>query len=118
ARPELERLGEEQLLRRQRARPQVTLQALEQNTLMRHVLIDEEDFILARRDDERVLELSDDGSEARRGEGRMVLAEEPRLSAGGGGRKAAEKGRDGFRKRYDIARDRQPTLALHDTRRP
>src|SRR5262249_28819064 len=113
ARSELERLGEEELLRWQRARPQVTLQALEQDTLVRHVLVDEEDLVLTRRDDESVLELADDGPEARRGEDRVVLAEEPRLSAGS---RPIGKRRDAFRNRHGVASDRQPTLTLDDPR--
>src|SRR6266850_3082804 len=65
-RAELQGLREEQLLRGQRARVQISEQPLEQHALVRHVLIQEEDLVVARGDYECVLELSDHGAEADR----------------------------------------------------
>jgi hypothetical protein len=77
ARAQLDRLREQQLLRGQRARVELAKEPLEQHALVRHVLVDEEHLVVARGDDEGVLQLPDDLAEARRGrEGSRRLAEQ------------------------------------------
>ena len=76
-RGQLERLREQELLRRERAALEVAAQPLEEHALVRDVLVDEEDLVGRVRHDEGVLDLADHAAE----EGlapvaRLALAEE------------------------------------------
>ncbi len=76
-RGQLERLREQELLRRQRAALEVAAQALEEDPLVRDVLVDEEDLVGGVRHDEGVLDLADDPAEERLAPvARLALAEE------------------------------------------
>src|SRR6185436_3285661 len=80
-RSQLERLGEQDLLRGERPPVQLTAQPLEEHALVRDVLVDEEDLVRRVRHDEGVLDLADDAPE----EGlapvaRLTLAEERGLA--------------------------------------
>src|SRR5215510_13051262 len=78
ARPQLERLGKEQDMGGEGSRGEVAAELLEQHALVGDVLVDEEDLLVAARDDEGLLKLADDGPEAPRAErSRRLMKERP-----------------------------------------
>src|SRR2546422_8443567 len=87
---EVERLGEEQRLRAGRPGVELAPEPLEDHALVSDVLVEEEDFLVGRRHDERVLDLPEHPAEERTRvhqggfpEERGLLGGEARGSGGG-----------------------------------
>src|SRR5262245_56473588 len=92
-RRQLERRREEERLGRRRPIQHLAPDALEQDPLVGHVLVEEEDLLAERRDDERVLHLTEHASEERAGLRCRRSAKERRL-LGDATRRAHGVGRD------------------------